>query len=335
MTPPRPLSASRVLALALLALTACSGGPLPTYRCIRAIDGDNESGGEVASSGSVAYVAGFTTIGVFDLSDPTAPASLAPVAFPQRVEAIATSGNRLVAAGSQVLQVFDISSPKAPVLLGQVQTTTTAHHALATDGHWAYAGTPNGSVMVFDISAATPVYVSQVTVGGSLAITDLLLTGDTLYAGEGVGHSLVPIDVTRRDQPVPHAAVEANGNVLGMALDGATLLTSTYRSNEGPTAQRWDLKSPLAPVLAETATGGCACGAGNVAVQVAVVRGHFLAPPEYGKFVRAYEAASLNSKASTEVAAGCIPERYPITHVHAVGDALVISGGAGIGFLAP
>lgn len=322
------------LLISVLVLTGCASNSLPTYKCAKTIDGANETGGEVASLGSIAYVAGAQTIGVFDVSSPSDPKVLTPLAFPQRVEAIAASGNRLIAAGSQILYVFDATDPKAPVKFGEIATTTTSKNALATDGHWVYAGTPNGTVMVFDISAATPVYVTQSASGGTGQVSDLLLNGSVLYASGSVQSSLVAYDVSNPMQPVPKPAADMQGHVQGLVLADGVLFASTTQAPLEPRAQRIDISKPLEPKLVATSTDLCACGAPDVAVQITAAYGHVIMPLAQNRSIGGWPQGHIEQLYEPMIG-GCIPDRYSLQQVYAIGESLIITGGDAIGFLAP
>jgi hypothetical protein len=319
-----------------IALVSCSSASeaAPDYRCVKLVDGDAELGGEVTSIGDIAYVGGASTISVFDLSNPSDPQALAPLAFPQRVEAIATGGGRLVAAGAQVLHVFDVSNPRAPSKIGEVMTASIATNALVTDGHWAYAGTPSGTVTVFDVSGAAPVLVTQSASGGPLPISDLLLHDDTLYAAGGVAGSLVPFDVKRREQPVPSPAVAMNGNVNGMAFADGALFAYTTAAGGQLIAHRLDVSAPLAPHDAAKTSLSCGgCEGGGRAVQVTTAHGQFVVPTPYGKGMFSWNFALEGTY--DDFAATCFPTRYAISHVHGVGATLVVTGNSAIAFLVP
>ena len=319
-----------------IALASCSSASeaAPDYRCVKLVDGDSELGGEVTSVGDVAYVGGASTISVFDLSNPSDPRALAPLPFPQRVEAIATGGGRLIAAGAQVLHVFDVSNPKAPSKIGEVMTGSTATNALVTDGHWAYAGTPNGTVTVFDVSGASPLLVTQSASGGPLPITDLVLHDDTLYAAGGVALSFVPFDVRRREQPVPSPAVAMNGNVNGMTFADGALFAYTTAAAGQLIAHRLDVSAPLDPHETARASTSCdGCGGGGRAAQVTTAHGQFVVPTPYGKAIFSWDLALAGSY--HDFAATCFPDRYAISHVHGVGTTLVVTGNSAIAFLVP
>jgi hypothetical protein len=323
-------------AVSAFASMGCGGDDtLPTYRCVKAIDGANESGGEIASIGSTAYVAGFSTIAVFDLSNASEPKPLSPLAMPARVEALATGGGRLIAATSNTLVVFDASTPAAPTQLGRADTSTISTNALATDGHFAYAGTPNGGVLVFDISSGTASFLTQVSAGGTLAITDLVLHDKVLYvANGGATASLVPIDVSQPDRPVPQAAVDVGGNLEGLDLSDGSLWSYTFQKvTQTPTPTRIDVGSSLAPKVVASATGGCSCSAQALTVQITNAHGHFFGTTPFGNALSIW-SHDLNT-APTEVGIACAPGKVHLSHVHAVGDAVITTGDSLTAFLAP
>jgi hypothetical protein len=331
----RKLRLGSGLIAALSVLAACGGNDsLPTYRCVKTIDGANESGGPIAALGNIAYVGGFGTVGVFDLSNPSAPATLAPIPFPQHVEAIAASGNRLVVAGSQLFQVFDASDPKAPVKLGQLATVGIAANAMLTDGRYVYAGSPTGTISVFDISAATPALVT-VTSDGTLEVSSIALNGTTLYEAGGQSGSLGVFDFSDHKLLKPQPRVQVMSSLEALVLDGGALFALGLQAtgtSANPRAQRIDLGNPLAPTLTASSGEVCGCEATTESFQATAAHGHFIAPG-----VKALYGWSEGNVAGGSVQVGpvCLPEQLNVQHALAVGSAIVMTGGSAIGFLAP
>lgn len=326
--------------LAALLLALGSGcGPardaLPAYQCVSAIDGANESGGEIASADKVAYVAGFATIGVFDLTQPKSPQTLTPLRMPARVGAIAAANGRLVAATSNTLHLFDVSNPQAPVTLGEVQTSTIAPNALATDGRYAYAGTPSGGLMVFALTSGAPVFVTATTVGGTLGVTDLLLQGDVLYVAGGARSGLVAVDVSQRDRPVPQPVLDLKAAPIGLTAADGALWALTNQATLGHQGVRVDLKPPLTPTFGVHSSDTCACNLNTFSSQVTSAHGHLIAINYGGTGVGAWHQGAMENGLMREVHASCGPVGKPLVNVHAVGEALVATGSSVITFLAP
>jgi hypothetical protein len=326
-----------LLTLFLLALVSGCGASdtLPAYRCISSIDGANESGGEITSVDKVAYVAGFATIAVFDLTQPDAPQTLTPLAMPARVEAVAAANGRLVAATSNTLHLFDVSNPRAPVKLGEVQTSTVARNALATDGRYAYAGTPSGGVLAFELTSGAPVFVTATTVGGTLALTDLLIQGDVLYAAGGAPSGLVALDISQRTRPVPQPVLDVKANPIGLTLSDSALWALTNQAVEGHRGARIDLKQPLSPTLGASSADTCACTLNTFSSQATSAHGHLIAVTYGGTGLGAWRHGSLAGSLMQESIGTCGPVNRPLVNVHAVGEVLVATGSSVITFLAP
>ncbi|MBM7117237.1 LVIVD repeat-containing protein [Archangium primigenium] len=329
-----------LLAALLLSLGGgCSNSAddmLPAYRCVEVINGANESGGEIASVGTVAYVAGFATIAVFDLSDSRAPRKLAPLSMPARVESLAVANGRLVAATANTLHLFDASRPEAPVAMGELRgLPSLAPNALATDGRYAYVGTSTGLVLVFDLTSGTPVQVTALSSGGTLALTDLLLVGDVLYVAGGVKDSLVTLDVRERTRPVTQQPpLNVSGTVLGLTSANSALWAVSAHP-EGARGLRMDTKTPLAPKLTASSAEVCACYVPFFAKQVTAAHGHLFAVDYGGTGVEVWKQGSLDKSTSNGLEASCFSATSALVNVHAVGETLVVTGGSFITFMAP
>jgi hypothetical protein len=121
---------------------------------------------------------------VLDLSNPTQPREIGGLALDNRANSITVTGNRAYIGGEQGLTLVDISDPTAPMLLGLLPTGELWDVAVA--GEVAYLAAATEGVLVADISdPTTPGVLTQVLLPGRT--TELLLTGDLLYAAAGTG----------------------------------------------------------------------------------------------------------------------------------------------------
>jgi hypothetical protein len=325
MTTPRS-----ILLLTVLPLAGCGGSPdLSKYHCAKAIVGASESGGTIASSGTVAYVGGAGTIAVFDLADPANPQVLTPVPFPYPVVGLAVSGTTLVAASGQSLAVYDLADPKAPLKKSELPTGAPTSAALVTDGHWAYSGTFGANFAVYDLSGAAPTLVTQVSAGEE-AITSLVLNGNTLYVGGAQPKALGVFDVSSPAQPQPLPSVDTAGYIEGMVLDDGALFSQTLQA-QGLNYQRFGLGTPTAPKL-EASSHFAGDNPTPVLLQVSALHGYFLRSG--GIAVAGVKESDLDAQA-IPVGGLCLPTQYKLQHVHAVGEAVVASGQEGIAFLSP
>ena len=326
-----PAVRKRLVLLLVLPALACGSVPDPgAYRCVKSIVGPNESGGVIASAGSVAFVGGFDTISVFDLANPASPTPLPSLPYPFPVLGLAVSGSQMVVTSGQTLAVYDVSNPRAAKKLGELSSGAPSSSALVTDGHWAYTGF-SGNVVVYDLTGSVPKLVTQFG-GLPQVITSLALLGSALYVGGAVPKSLAVFDVTSPAQPQPMPSVDVKGYIEALTLDNGALFAFTLETSGDPRAQRFDLSAPLAPKLTARSTDVCGCSASPVTVQTTALHGHFLAPQV--KSVGGWPEEKI-ATSSAGVGGLCLPEEYTIVHVHSVGDVVVISGQAAIGFLAP
>jgi len=104
-------------------------------------------------------VSGNDTLQIFDVSNPSAPVSVASVStgLNSSPEAVAVSGRYayVVNANSNNMQIFDIRNPAAPVLVGSAATAGYPISVVVAS-RYAYVATLTGnSLQIFDISNPT------------------------------------------------------------------------------------------------------------------------------------------------------------------------------------
>jgi hypothetical protein len=330
----------RPLLLATM-LVGCGGSRSapPGLKCVKTMNGGNESGGPIAASGSIAYVGGFGAIALYDLSNPANPVVLQPVSFPTGVSGLAVAGKRMLAAGGAVLVLYDLSDPKTPVALGQINTPTNAPNSVVISGTNAFVGTTSGNIGIYDISGVAPKFINQ-TGGSELEISGLALSGTALYAGGGVANGMMVFDMSdpAHPQQMPTVDIGSGGKVQGLATDHGALFAYTFQGVGARVAQRFDLSAPLAPKLTVTSVSEGTTDSSPLSLQVATDQGFFIVPNL--KVLLGWnedKIAGAPDRVGTEgtSVALCIPEKNNISHVLAVGAALVITGSDATGFYAP
>jgi hypothetical protein len=184
---------------------------------------------DVAVAGRYAYVLlrvpgnpAHVDLAVVDLGQPSNPVLRGQVTVPGWGEAVEVVGGRAyVAAGSSSLQVFDVSNPFSPYPLGGVDTPGSAI-AVTVHGSHAYVG-EYSAVHAIDISSpSNPVRRGQVGVRG----TDLAVSGGKLYAGSGLGVSVIGLSnpafpsLAGTDPSLPTLGLDAAGDQIYMAFGG-------------------------------------------------------------------------------------------------------------------
>jgi len=167
----------------------------------------------VAVSGGYAYVvAGSEGLRVFDVRTPAKPVAGA-VAKPDDVyNDVLVHGTTLyVASQTKGVVVFDVTDPTAiPVQLRTVPDTTVslATTSLAIDGNTLYATSPspNGEVLIFDITTPTqPKLLKRYYIDGALASAgelpmDVAVLNNRLYVSNWT-FGLSVSDVTKPTEP--------------------------------------------------------------------------------------------------------------------------------------
>ena len=328
--------------LALVALGSACGGGLPPYHCVEAVQ-EPVTVAEIASIAGIAYVAASDRVAVYDVSDPTKPKALSSLPVTGgAVVALATGGGRLVVARDSQISVYDASAPAAPTLLGTLTNTisTVGARSMVTDGHWVYAGRPNGGVVVYDISSGTPVMATVIGEGGA----NVILHGRTLYSTRG---SLFVADVSDPAHPLPAAPVEREGlkletlNIHGDVLYGYTPVLGTGGSDSwGPVAI--DVSAPLAPKLSDEVIRLRVAGRigqtdwfhdSLLSVQGGVVHATHVGSGT------SPNGASGDITSDIDIGAGqstsCTIEPNSLQNVHAVGESIVATGNTSTVFFAP
>ncbi|PWB68537.1 MAG: hypothetical protein C3F15_16150 [Holophagae bacterium] len=167
--------------------------------------GGAQGAGDVAVSGSHAYVAGgYAGLRIIDVSSPSAPVEVGFVDTPGYAQGVAVSGSHAyVADGGAGVRVIDVSTSSTPVEVGFVETPGEAD-GVAVSGRYAYVvghrweGTAwRGCLRVIDVhTPSDPVEVGIVDKGGE----DVALSGDYAYVAEWPTYLRV-IDVTMPSAP--------------------------------------------------------------------------------------------------------------------------------------
>ncbi|MCB1128988.1 MAG: hypothetical protein KDM81_20990, partial [Verrucomicrobiae bacterium] len=147
---------------------------------------------DVVALNDIAVTADDTAgISLFNISNPFAPTLLASVDTAGQARGVAFAGNLIaVADGSGGLAVVDATSPSTPFLVRQVNLGSPVN-AVAVSGGMGFCGLQNGSLVQVELRSGT---VMGRLNAGTLAMQDLVIHGDTLFALAVGRLYLVPLD---------------------------------------------------------------------------------------------------------------------------------------------
>lgn len=156
---------------------------------------------DVALSGTIAYVAGYTGgIHIVDLSDPGFPELEGSLAAYDEATGVDVEGDRLALAnGLDGVTMFDISDPRAPAALG---TYDTVGISTGVDLHWPLVHVADWlSYTILDFT--DPGHPDDRGVTGPVSsVTDVAVQGNRA-AVAGFDHGIGLVDVSDPDLPVP------------------------------------------------------------------------------------------------------------------------------------
>jgi hypothetical protein len=111
---------------------------------------------EVAETGvgrqRLAYLVGASTLQIYDVTDPAAPAKVSTLRIPGRATRAAVKGTlAYIAAGVEGIQIVDLSTPATPKIVGSHKTPNPARDVAVTDTHVfvaVTAGEETGQVLI-------------------------------------------------------------------------------------------------------------------------------------------------------------------------------------------
>lgn len=136
--------------------------------------------------GTIAYIAAFPGLLVYDLSDSTLPVLLGTNDRGQEMRAVQVAeGNAYIIANSGLVEIVDVRRPARPTLLGYVYAGTGPID-LASDGARLYALEQGGTLSVFDTNAvAAPTKIGGYTALGGIYGQQVI--GDRIYVAADAG----------------------------------------------------------------------------------------------------------------------------------------------------
>ena len=221
----------------------------------------------VRAHGSYAYVTRGSTLTVYDIANPAAPARRGSYELPEKVWGFTVIGPlAYLAAGHSGMWIVDVSDPENPALRGSVKTPGQAKNVAVSGTHAVVADHMSG-VDVIDISdLAAPATVGSVYTDGYAR--DVAMFGERAYAVDHPAGFYV-LDMTLDDPLDPVGALQSASaprhvEIFGAQPDIAVLVGGVpydplrvLRTEDRPddprgTLQLYDVSDPAAPTLITT-----------------------------------------------------------------------------------
>ena len=221
----------------------------------------------VRAHGSYAYVTRGSTLTVYDLTNPAAPARRGSYELPEKVWGFTVIGPvAYLAAGHSGMWIVDVSDPDSPALRGSIKTPGQAKNVAVSGAHAVVADHMSG-VDVIDISdPAAPASVGSVYTDGYAR--DVAMFGPRAYAVDHPAGFYV-LDMTRDDPLDPVGALQSASAprhveilaarpgiavlVGGVPYDPLRVLRTEDRPDDPRgTLQLYDVSDPAAPTLINT-----------------------------------------------------------------------------------
>jgi len=151
-------------------------------------------GYSLAYSGIYAYVQGYSSLQVVDISDPTFPNVVGGLLPPDWHSGDLTAANSFLYSAGNQFSIYDISDPITPVLVGAVAGVAGAYRESVIRGDYVYTvtdwwdrGMSFGNFCMVDVSHPSEPFIFRLfmdpTGGTGRAIA---ISGDYAYAGLGV-----------------------------------------------------------------------------------------------------------------------------------------------------
>ena len=221
----------------------------------------------VRAHGTFAYLTRGSTLTVYDLSNPAAPARRGSYELPEKVWGFQVRGPlAYIAAGHSGLWILDVSDPDNPALRGSIKTPGQAKN-VAVSGARAVVADHMSGVDVIDISnAAEPATLGSVYTDGYAR--DVAMFGSRAYAVDHPAGFYV-LDMTLADPLDPVGSlqsasaprhveiIEAQPDIAvlvgGVPYDPLRVLRQEAApSDPRGTLQLYDVSDPSAPNLINT-----------------------------------------------------------------------------------
>lgn len=182
----------------------------------------------IAVMGEFAYVSdGSGQIRVFSTASLNSPHLIGHLDIPGRAADMVVHNDLLVMANGSVggLQIANIADPARPVLIGSYDTPGSAN-SLAVAGDLVYLGDGYNGMQIFDVSNPSAPVLVGACCSSSLPIAGLALSGDFVYAIDGI--ALTVIDISDPAAPYVRSRLFRAGESRTVTARGAYAYVGTW-----------------------------------------------------------------------------------------------------------
>lgn len=221
-------------------ISAPNDGDLP----IATIGAGNQPN-SIAISGQYAYVTNLLEMKVFDISTPSAPASVATIAKGLGSSSIAVAGQYayVVNHDSSSMKVFDISAPSNGDLPIAKIATGNYPTSVAVSGQYAcVVHESSNNMMVFDISAPSNGDLPIATIATGDHPLAVAISGQHAYVANSNDQNMMIFDISApSDGDLPIATVATGINPASIAVSGQFAYVVNFNSGN---MMVFDISSP-------------------------------------------------------------------------------------------
>jgi hypothetical protein len=216
---------------------------------------------DIEVRGKYLYAAVSSKLRIFDITRPTAMASIGSVATGSGVATLAVSGHyAYVSANSGTMYAIDISNPASPTVTAT--TTVSSITALTVQGRYLYAATSDSAnnIKVYDLAnPASPTLVASLPEASAAGF--LTAEGRYLYTTLAASGALAVIDISNPAAP----ANVSTSLVLGASYQVRAVQGRYAYAVSGSNMKVVDISNPASPSTSSTTATGS--GSTDVAIQ--------------------------------------------------------------------
>lgn len=190
---------------------------------LQAPDGDWAA--YLAARGDHLYVSfAYTTFGIVDVSDPTAPVLVGQVAVDHPWRITLDGDLAYVASSASAPVIIDIADPATPTVLGHLATSAGGGGQVYVRGNLAYV-TTGAALEILDVTDPLAAVVLG-TVALPHTASTVEVVGDVAYVGCG-DHGIAVVDVADPQAPAIHGTIDVTGVQRGLTELGDHLIVNT------------------------------------------------------------------------------------------------------------
>jgi len=190
-------------------------------------------------SGDYLFVAAWTELRIFDVTDPRDVSEVATLPM-RRAREVWVEGNLVyVVDVNYGLRIVDISNPRAPVEVGGVKTVGRPYDVVVKDGYAYVTDSGRGpggkrglGLVVIDVSDPKKAKIVSHLYGpeeeGATKVQGLDIQGKTVYMGTVYSEGVWKIDVSDPLNPVKIASHDTPGAALNVKVRGDLVYVADY-----------------------------------------------------------------------------------------------------------